>query len=95
MRDNTYFLDKLESLGYKSHNPDEPLYKYTKADTFKKMLESNKLKFSNPSIFNDPFEFSEDCFTYDIDGSDINDIMVHFAKTTKAENELHYLTIVR
>ncbi len=59
--------DKLDSLGFITHNPEEPLYKYTSLSTFKEVLKNNTLRFSNPAILNDPFEFSDDCFSYDLE----------------------------
>jgi len=93
MRDNGYFLSKLESLGFIPHSPEKPLYKYTTVETFKIILSTNKLRFSNPSIFNDPFEFSEDCFEYDMGENTVNDLVMHFAETTKSKDILQYLSM--
>lgn len=51
---------ELDKLGIKHYLPNEGLlYKYTSFESAKKILESEKLKFSSPSSFNDPFELTD------------------------------------
>jgi hypothetical protein len=66
MNDNPY-LALLDAMGITSQDDQKPLYKYVKADTFKRILANNTLRFGNPAYYNDPFEFSDDCFDFNLD----------------------------
>ncbi|MCF8449148.1 MAG: DUF2971 domain-containing protein [Taibaiella sp.] len=72
---NNPYLQMLTELGHKSHNENKPLYKYTKIDTFKTILKNNALRFGNPEYYNDPFEFSDDCFHFEIEDAPFRDLL--------------------
>lgn len=59
-------ISDLDALGIKMHNQALPVYKYTSVNTAKLIIENCSIRFTVPSVFNDPFEFSLDLFEFDI-----------------------------
>ncbi len=59
-------ISDLDALGIKMHNQANPVYKYTSVNTAKLILENCSIRFTVPSAFNDPFEFSLDLFEFEI-----------------------------
>ncbi len=74
---NNPYLERLAKIGIKPHNENEPLYKYATVSTFKTILESNTLRFGNPAYYNDPFEFSDDCFDFEIEDETFRTLLKH------------------
>lgn len=91
MQNDNPYLKRLEDLGYKSHTSHEPLYKYTSAEVFKLILQNNTLKYSNPLTFNDPFEFSDDCFDYEISDEAFRKLLEYNASFAPPEVQQQFL----
>jgi hypothetical protein len=65
-KDPNSLLNRFLSIGLVPHDPRFVLYKYVSAETAKIILRNCALRFSSPTVFNDPFEFNESLIDFRI-----------------------------